>query len=121
LNYIIGKAGGGGNDTKSGTPDEQVILKNKTENFEKISNAKNEQNLEMKFFKKTRTHFRAIKRVKRGFHYGYSDINPGKQLEVSVFTTSRTAYANGSNVRKRLRTLNLFNIIYQVVPLNLSL
>lgn len=50
----IGKAGGGGNDTKSGTPDEQVILKNKTENFEKISNAKNEQNFRRWiFFKKT--------------------------------------------------------------------
>jgi len=72
MDGTIGKSDGGGNDTKSGTPDEQGNIKNDIENFKKISELKNEQNLEMKFFKKTRTHFRAIIRVKRGFHYGYS-------------------------------------------------
>ena len=46
----IGKSGGGGNDTKSGTPNLQKNIKNKTENFLKISEAKNEQNLKDEFF-----------------------------------------------------------------------
>jgi len=33
MDGTIGKSDGGGNDTKSGTPDEQGNIKNDTENF----------------------------------------------------------------------------------------
>jgi len=46
----IGKADGGGNDTKSGTPDVQRNIEKEFENFLKISEAKNEQNLKDEFF-----------------------------------------------------------------------
>ncbi len=44
MDGTIGKSDGGGNDTKSGTPDEQGNIKNDIENFKKISELKNEQN-----------------------------------------------------------------------------
>ncbi len=52
MDGTIGKSDGGGNDTKSGTPDEQGNIKNDTENFLKNIWDKKRTKLEDKIFLK---------------------------------------------------------------------
>ena len=118
MDGTIGKAGGGGNDTKSGTPDEQGNIKNDIENFEKISEIKNEKKLEDKIFFKKPTDSRDIKSLTGSFYSVYSiHRDENKQPVQSGCNHFNTGVRTGRIGGEVLRTFNLIVhlFVFQIV------